>query len=165
MKKFILVAAIAFAGIVVFALGASAEGIKEGKWSMTIVTKMGGTSQEATEAMQAMENMSPEEKATMQQMIGGMGVSMNANAPGITTTITKCITNQNPVPETQENCQSTHSIQGHTVHFESVCSDGTSTGQVTYENDSMSGTINSQSAQGNATIEITGQYVGPCNEA
>ena len=162
MKKFILATAIISAGVVIFSIGASAQGIKEGKWSLTIVTKMAGMEQQTTEAMQAMENMSPEEKAMMQQMMGGTG--MNAN--GMTTTIAQCITNDNPVPETQENCRQTHTQSGNTVNFETICNDSTSAGQVTYEGDSMRGTVHSHvtvaGRETNSTIEITGQYIGPC---
>ena len=104
----------------------------------------------------------PEEKAMMQQMMGGTG--MNAN--GMTTTIAQCITNDNPVPETQENCRQTHTQSGNTVNFETVCADSTSTGQVTYDGNSMRGTVNSHATvagrETNSTIEITGQYIGPC---
>ncbi len=162
MKKIILGAVIILT--VVFIQEARAEGIKEGKWSITVVTKVQGMEGQAAEAAKAMEDMSPEEKAMMQQMMGGMG--MNAN--GITTTITKCVTNENPVPETEENCHETHSINGNTVNFETICDDSKSTGQVTYEGDSMRGTINSHATIGgqetDSTIEISGQYVGPCNE-
>lgn len=164
MKKFILVAGIVSAGIVVFAGGASAE-VKEGKWSMTMVTKMEGMPG-ADEAMEAMQNMSPEDRAMMEQMMGGMKMGASPDgAPGIATTIVKCVTNDNPVPSPEEGCQTTHSLQGDTVNFESVCADSTSSGQVTYENDSMSGTIRShQTADNtNATIELSGQYIGPCD--
>ena len=46
MKKFILATAIISAGVVIFSIGASAQGIKEGKWSLTIVTKMAGMEQQ-----------------------------------------------------------------------------------------------------------------------
>ena len=170
MKKIFLLAVIMGVGLAVFVLGAKAQGIKEGKWSMTMVTKMEGMAQESAEAMKAMENMSPEEKAMMQQMMGGMNIQANGNAMGMTTTVTKCITNENPVPETedQKDCQKTHTLDGNTVKFEVVCTDGKSTGEITYNEDSMNGLIKSQQMvdgkDTNVTIEVTGQYVGPCTE-
>ena len=169
MKKFGLAMTVVSVGAVVFVTGLQAQSVHEGKWSMTMVTKMEGMDQESNEAMAEMQNMSPEEKAMMQQMMGGMHMQMNSDSPGITTTITKCLSDQDPVPGTNEDedCQETHSANGNTVNFEEVCSDSHSTGQVTYNGDSMSGTITSQqTADGqetNSTIEISGQYLGPCS--
>ena len=171
MKKIILTAVMLFAGIVIFSAGANAQGIKEGKWSMTMVTKMeGAQSEEMAQAMKEMENMSAEDKAMMQQMMGGMNIQMGAGGAGMTTTITQCLTNENPVPEnnTKENCRETHSMEGSTVKFEEVCDDSKSTGEVTYDNDSMQGMIKSEQTENgqvtNAAIELTGQYVGPCDK-
>lgn len=169
MNKIVLVAVVVVAGVVVFVSGARAEGIKEGKWNMTIVTKMGGAaSEDYTAAMKDMENMSAEEKAMMEKMMGG--VKMNAGGEGITTTVTKCVTSSDPVPEMpqEKDCQMTHSMNGDTVHFETVCPDGKSTGDVTYMDDSMKGTIKSQQTEDgkmtDVTIEISGVYVGPCSD-
>ena len=166
MKKFILAMVVVSAGAVIFVGGLRAASIKEGKWSMTMTTKMAGMDQESAEAMKEMENMSPEDKAMMKQMMGGMNIHADGGGMGMTTTVTKCLTNQDPVPERDEDkdCQKTHSIDGDTVNFEVVCDDSKSTGQVTYKDDSMNGTINSQAADGTGvTIEINGQYVGPCS--
>ena len=169
MRKIILTMAVVSAGVVISGVGASAQGIKEGQWSMSMATKMAGVSEESAEAMEAMENMSPEEKAMMQQMMGGMNIGVSGNAAGITTSITQCVSDQNPVPEMQrgENCKETHSLNGNTVNFEVVCDDSRSTGQVTYQEDSMQGLIKSQQmVDGKKTdveIEITGQYEGPCS--
>ena len=57
MKKFILAMIVVSAGAVIFVGGLRAEGIKEGKWSMTMVTQMEGMAQESAEAMEYMENM------------------------------------------------------------------------------------------------------------
>ena len=169
MKQFILGAAAVSLGLVVFVMEADAQGVKEGNWNMTIVTQMEGMPDAAGEMQQAMADMSPEEKAMMQQMMGGMNLAVTGGGTGITTTVTQCITNENPVPESDaadEGCRQTHSISGPTVDFQTVCADSTSTGQVTYENDSMRGTIHSREmADGketNVTIQITGQYAGPC---
>ena len=169
MKKFIFTMAVVFAGSIVFVVGLRAQSIKEGKWSMTMVTKMGGMDQQSAESMKEMENMSPEEKAMMQQMMGGMNIQMNSNGAGMTTTVSQCISSQDPVPNTKrdEDCQETHTMDGNTVNFEVVCKDSKSTGQVTYKEDSMSGVIKShQTADGqptDVTIDIKGQYVGPCS--
>ncbi|MDP2653746.1 MAG: DUF3617 family protein [Candidatus Omnitrophota bacterium] len=168
MKKLILAMAVVAVGSLVFAAGLRAEGVREGKWSMTMVTTMGGMNQEATEAMESMENMSPDEKAMMEKMMGGMKLQAAGSAVGMTTTTTQCITNDNPVPDADatEDCQTTHTMDGNTVKFESVCKDSTSTGEITYQEDSMNGWIKShQTVDGNetdVTIEISGQYVGPC---
>ena len=160
MKKIILAVAVVVIGVA-FAIGARAQGIKEGKWTMTMVTKAPGMDKHAAEMEESMKNMSDDEKAMMQQMMGGMGVHMNAE--GIRTTLTKCLTNDNPVPQQDDSCTSTHTIDGSTVKFETTCADSHSTGEITYQNESMNGTIMSQSADGEATIEISGQYIGPCS--
>ena len=172
MKRTVFVMAVFLVLAGVFTVMVRTEGIKEGKWSMTVVTKMAMPA-EAAEAMKEMENMSPEDKAIMQQMMGGMGMQMGADAQGITTTVTQCISNDKPIPEMKnnENCQETHTMDGDTVNFHVVCNeDGTqtdSTGKVTYKEDSMQGTIQSKEmVEGNPTdviVEITGQYVGPCS--
>ena len=159
MKK-IVSTVVAVLSVCVLGISNADAEVREGKWSMTIVTKAVGMEAGATEAQAAMQNMSPEEQTMMQQMMGGMGMGMSAE--GITTTIEKCITSADPVPQTEEGCQQTHTINGNTVNFETVCEDGQSTGQVTYEGDSMSGSIMSHSSTGDASIQITGQYIGPC---
>lgn len=157
---------------VIFVIGISAAAIKEGNWSMTTVIRMEGMDAESTQAMQEMENMSPAEKAMMEKMMGGMGMKMGpqGGGMGMSMTRTQCITNDNPVPEgdDQEDCQQTHTMQGNTVNFEVTCDDSHSTGQVTYKNDSMKGTINSTQTENgqekNVIIDISGEYVGPCDQ-
>ncbi len=153
-----------------FVFGASqsrADGIKEGQWSMTMTVKMDGAlSQEMADAQKEMDKMSPEEKAMMQQMMGKMGMQMGGN--GMTINTKQCITNQNPVPkqDDQEDCSETHSIIGNTVKFDMTCKDSRSSGEVSYDNDSMKGSIKSLQHQNgqdvNATIDIKGQFEGPC---
>src|SRR3989338_3301453 len=101
MKRIILTTAVVAAGIFVFILGARAQAIREGKWTMTIVTKMAGTEQASAEMEESMKDMSDDEKAMMQGMMGkmGMNMQMGGDSAGITTTITKCISNQDPVPQ------------------------------------------------------------------
>lgn len=164
MKKIIFGVAVA-AGVLILGISSARAEVQEGKWTMTIVTKSQGMEAQMAEAQSAMDSMSPEERAMMQQMMGNMSVSMAGG--GITTTVTKCMTNNDPVPQTpgQEDCQTTHSINGNAVHFESVCKDSTFIGDITYEQDSMKGKIQSQAttADGqNAVIDISGQYLGPC---
>jgi hypothetical protein len=166
MKKFL--GAMGVAGVLIFAGGSGAEAVTEGQWTMTITTRIGGMDEEYAAAMEEMENMDPAEKAMMQQMMGGMG--MGFGGQGMTTTITQCVSNDDPVPdwETDEDCTSTHTMNGNSVHFQTVCPDGTSTGDVTYQDESMQGVITShQTVDGEETemtIEISGEYVGPCPE-
>ncbi len=164
MNRVMVVVGVLCVGILAVAGGATAASVKEGKWSMTTVIQMDGADPQAAEAMREMENLPPEQQAMMQRMMGGPG-----GAPGMSTTTTQCITNDHPVPESkgQEDCQQTHTITGNTVEFEVVCADSRSTGEVTYKGDSMKGTITStQTARGqqrNMTIDISGEYVGPCS--
>ena len=170
MKKFIFAMVVVSAGAVIFVSGLRAEGIKEGKWSMTTVIRMEGMDDQASEAMAEMEKMSPAEKAMMEKMMGGMGTKMGAQGGGMSMTRTQCITNDNPVPEAEdeEDCQQTHTMKGNTVNFEVTCDDSHSTGQVTYRNDSMKGSIKSTQTENGkettSTIDISGQYVGPCDQ-
>ena len=169
MKKFVLVIAVVSLGSLGFVTAVRADGIREGNWSMTMVIKMGGMGQEGADATREMENMSDEDKAMMKQMMGGMNMQMGGGAPGITTTTTECITNQDPVPDRDgdEDCQKTHTLEGNTVNFEVICPDSKSTGKMTYSGDSMSGEIKSQQMETgkmtDVTIEISGQYAGPCS--
>ena len=168
MKKFLGAVAVTL-GILSLTGASNADGIKEGKWSMTITTKVAGMESHMAEMQEAMANMSDDEKAMMQKMMGGQMPGMGAE--GMTTTTTQCITNDDPVPQSSqdEGCTSTHEQNGNTVHFETTCPESTSTGDVTYNEDSMSGTIQSHStADGEAqdvTIEISGEYVGPCTDS
>lgn len=166
MKKIIAAAAVA-AGMAVFATGAQAGGIQQGKWAMTMTTKMQGAGFDAKSAaaMKAMQNMPPEKKAMMQAMMGKMNMGVSMNGQGMTTTTTACVTDQNPVPETphHENCKTTHSTDGNTVHFEVTCPKSTSKGDVTYDDHVMKGAIVSQTAQGKITTDIAGKYIGPCD--
>jgi len=164
MKKIIVAVGVAAVGILLFTNTAKAAEIKEGQWSMTTVIHIDGMD----EAMEEMKGMSPQEKAMMEKMMGGMKFGAAGGGGGMSTTITQCITNDNPVPESdkQKNCQQTHSKKGNTVNFEVICADSHTSGQVTYQNNSMKGRIKStQTKNGkkeNVTMDISGKYVGPC---
>ena len=138
---------------------------------MTMVIQADGMGDEAAKAMKEMEKMSPEDRAMMQHMMGGMNIGVRSQGMGMTMKSSQCLTNDHPVPkrDNQNNCQETHSINGNTVQFDIVCPDSNSSGQVTYQNDSMKGTIKTtQTEHGkatNATIDISGQYEGPCTQA
>ncbi len=175
MKKLILTSTILIAVAVVFVIGArAAQGMKEGKWEMRMVIKMDGIGEEYSKAMKEMENMPPAEKAMMQQMMGKMGMGMNVNAEGMTTTVTQCLSSQNPVPpmdkmnNNAKDCKETHSMNGNTVKFEAVCKGSKSSGEMTFDGDSMHGKIKSQQKSDgkdvDATIEMTGKYLGPCSK-
>ncbi len=167
--KGIIFTAVVFLGVL-FSAGADAAAIKDGQWSMTMVMGMEGMDDQMAEAQKEMENMSPEDRAMMEQMMGGMGMKMGGpgGGMGMTMTSTQCITNDNPVPknEEDEDCEDTHSFSGNTLNFESVCKNSRSTGQITYKNTSMKGTIESvktvKGKEEKATINISGKYVGPC---
>ena len=162
--KGIFTMVVATIGILLFSSAANAA-IKEGQWSVDMSIHVQGMDDQLAEAKKAMEGMSPEEKAMMEQMMGsGMGSDM-----GMKTTTTQCVTNENPVPDSKNdtNCKSTHTKEGDdTIKFEVMCDHSRSTGTVTYTNESMTGTIQSTSTlegqENNVTIDITGQYVGPC---
>jgi hypothetical protein len=174
MRRTNIAAGIVLVGILILAARSSAAAIKEGEWSMTTNIRMEGMDEEAAEAMKAMENMSPEEKAMMENMMGGMGMKMRAAGGGTGMAMTmarnQCITNDNPVPESddQEDCKQTYSMKGNTVNFEVICDDSYSTGQVTYKNDSMKGTIKSTSTKNGreetVILDMSGKYVGPCGQ-
>ena len=171
MKKGMLALGASIAVVVFTYTARAAQEIKEGQWSMTMVIQADGMGDEAAKAMKEMEQMSPEDRAMMHQMMGGMHIAARGQGMGITMKSSQCITNDNPVPkrDEQNDCQETHSINGNTVQFDVVCPDSTSNGQVTYQNDSMKGTIKTtQTERGKATdvtMDISGQYEGPCTQA
>ena len=144
----------------------AAQGMKEGQWSMTMTIQAGGMGDEAAQAKKEMDKMSPEDRAMMQQMMGSMG--MGVSGQGMTINTSQCMTNDNPVPrrDDEKDCQETHSIDGNSVHFDVVCKDSTSSGEVTYHNDSMTGHITStrreRGRETTSTIDLSGQYEGPC---
>ena len=166
MKR-VVAGSMLFVGVLVVAGAAQAAGIKEGKWSMTTVIHAEGMDAQAAQAMKEMENLPPEQQAMMQQMMGGMNIGAGGGK-GMSITRTQCVTNDNPVPQgkDEEGCKQTHTLKGNTVNFEVVCDQSRSTGQVTYDRDSMKGTIKStQTEHGrpqDVTIDISGQYLGPC---
>jgi len=133
-----------------------------------MITKMEGMSPEVEAQMKQIENLPPEAAAMMKKM----NVNVSAGANGITTTVTQCITRQNPVPKSKKmkDCQETHTMNGDTVNFHVICNQQDmqmdSTGQVTYTGDTLAGKIKSHEvARGrnmDAAMDITGQYVGPC---
>jgi len=163
--------------LISLAVAATAQdALKEGKWSMTMVTHMDNMSPEMAAAMQQMQNMTPEAKAAMQKAQEKMGFQVSSNGQDMTVMTTHCITNQNPVPQhlkdmNMENyCQQTHEINGGTVKFHLTCDHDDfqmeSSGTMTYAGDSMTGSIKSHEVKAgktlDSTINITGQYVGPC---
>jgi hypothetical protein len=77
----------------IFILPAKADDLKEGKWSMTMVTHMDSMPPEMAQAMQQMQNMPPE----VQAMMKAHNVQMAGNGQDMTITTTNCISKQNPV--------------------------------------------------------------------
>ncbi len=169
MKSVIFTAVVSLG--VLFSAGADAAAIKDGQWSMTTNIRVEGMDDQMAEAQKEMENMSEEDRAMMENMMGGMGMKMGGpGGMGMSVTSKQCITNDNPVPKSaeDEDCEDTHSFRGNTLHFESVCKDSRSTGTITYRNTSMNGTIETvkivQGKEEKATIDISGKYVGPCGQ-
>lgn len=152
---------------------AKAEGFKEGKWSMTMVTHMDNMSPEMAQAMQQIQNLPPQAQAMMQ----AHNVQMNGNGQGMTITVTHCVTMQNPVPHFTKDakmdnyCQQTHEINGNIINFTMTCNHDNfqmdSKGSMTYMGDTMQGHIKSHQVEGgnpmDTTIDITGQYLGACD--
>ena len=95
-------------------------------------------------------------------LTGGMGMQMGGG--GMTITTEKCLTNDDPVPSVNgdKDCKSTHTIDGNTLTFEETCPDSHSTGEITYQDKTMMGVIQSESKGGPATIKFSGEYFGPC---
>lgn len=166
MKKIILTAVVSV-GLFAVIHAVGAADLKEGQWSIDISIQVPGMEGQMAEAQKAMEGMSAEDKAMMESMMGG-GMGMMGSDMGMKTTTTQCITNENPVPESENdtNCKSTHTRDGQTINFDTKCDNSHSTGTVTYADETMTGTIQSTSMQEgqqyNSTINITGKYVGPC---
>lgn len=170
-------------GIVVLALvgicfAADGPQFKEGKWTITTVLKMGGNSGQAAEmekAMKELENLPPAAREMMKKMQGGQ-MSMGTQGGGLKTTITQCITNKNPVPKMNKGkdasaCEETHDIKGNTVTFHSICKEKDGqvevNGKMTYTGDTMEGQmkshqVNKEGQATDATIDLSGKYIGPC---
>lgn len=169
MKKSFWVLGVVIATALFACTAKAAQGIKEGQWAMSMTVQAEGMGDEAAKAMKEMENMPPEQKAMMQQMMHGM--SVGASGQGMTIKSSQCITNDKPVPtrSDQKNCQETHSRKGNAISFEVVCPDSKSAGQVTYQNDSMKGTIKTTKTERgkptDTTVDISGQYEGPCGSS
>jgi hypothetical protein len=150
MKKFVL-GALGFLvmGLIFTAVASEEEGLKEGKWTMTMVTKM--------------EGLPPEAAAAMAQ----------AGAPGMTTTVTQCITHENAIPNTKmpPECEQTVQRNGNTFNYHITCNKPDNqmeqTGEVTYSGDTMQGLVKSHQTNAGSsmdmTIQISGQYIGPCS--
>jgi hypothetical protein len=167
-KSFIAV----FVGMMALVSSVHAEGPKEGKWSTTMVTKMDGMGAEAEAAMKEMENMPPEARAMMEKMQANMGMKMGVSSKGMTTTVEQCMSGKHPVPTIKEteHCEQTHEMQGNTVNFHVVCTERgekmESHGKITYSGDSMQGAMQARfmvdGRPMDATIDMTGRYMGPC---
>jgi len=170
MKKCAVVILGLFLIFVIYTKTANAQGLKEGQWSMSMVTKMENMPPQMAAAMQQMKNMPPQALAAMKQAQAKAGIQMTWDDQGMTVTSKQCITNQNPIPMQQKGCQETHEINGGTVTFNVTCSQNgvqaESSGSMTYQGDSMNGTIKTHTqtpgTSMDQTMDITGQYLGPC---
>ncbi len=170
MKNDIFIVLCLFVLTVYFGGTARAEELKEGKWSMTMTTKLDSLSPEMANSMREVQ-----EQMANNPQLQGMGIHMGLDGQGMTTTVTHCVSKQNPVPryskEDQDDCQHTNDISGNKVHFHTVCNRDDmqmdATGEMTYTGDSMEGHIKSHMVKAgrsmNSVVDITGQYIGPCS--
>jgi len=147
MKDILRTTLVLVAATIIATIANAQNSIKEGKWEMTVVNKV--------------EGLPPEVSAVMNQQ-------------GMTTTVTQCITNKNPVPQPKElptGC-SMPQIQknGDSITYQITCDNGdfqmNQNGEMTYTGDTMRGIIKShQSVKGmniDSSMEISGRYLGPC---
>lgn len=117
-----------------------AQSVKPGLWEIT--TQMQGESAEMKEAMaeaqKAMENMPPEQRKMMQDMLARQGVQMGKGGPGsmsVKICLTKEMAERNEVDAHQDGCTHTRSQRsGNTMAFSFVCTQPPSSGegQVTF---------------------------------
>ncbi|MEI6437781.1 MAG: DUF3617 family protein [Candidatus Omnitrophota bacterium] len=157
-----LLVLVVFVAAALVSLPARAEGIKTGKWEVTMVTKVEGM---------------PDMAAMMDKMPPGVklpaGMSMSGGPGGMTIKSTNCVTQANPVPgmKTPPGCEAPEFHQnGNTVDYSMTCKKGTArtsiSGHVTYTDGSMQGsTKTTQVMDGreiHSTSEMTGRYLGPC---
>jgi hypothetical protein len=172
------IALVALAGI---CFSADESQLKEGKWTITTIMKIDGNSGQAAEmekAMKELENLPPAAKEMMKKMQGMNGgqMAMGTQGGGLKTTITQCITNANPVPKMEKGndanaCKQTHEVKGNTITFHSVCKDKDGQvevdGKMTFTGETMEGQMKSHQVSKagqvtDATIGLSGKYVGPC---
>jgi len=171
MKKFALGGVDLFVMIVIFSTVVRAEeGLKEGKWEVTMVTKM--------EGLPPMDNIPPEVAAAMNKMgtqntqtlNGDATLSTQWNPQGITSTVTQCVTNENaylsyPNDQTSD-CKRTQQRDGNTFKFHSTCNQHGEqtdvTGYFTYMGDTMNGLVTIHSKDLNSVTQYSGKYIGPC---
>jgi hypothetical protein len=144
----------------------AAQAIKEGKWAMSMTVQNEAMGDAAADAAREMEQMSPEERAMMERMMGGMKVGPHGQ--GMTIQTSQCLTNDRPVPtrDDQRGCEETHTTEGNAVTFKVVCPKSTSEGTIAYSGDTMQGTITTtETKRGQpvtTTMSINGRYEGPC---
>jgi len=194
MKKFVLWTIGFSVTAVIFATVASAEeGLKEGKWTMTMTSKVEGLPPEVSAAMDKLGGQGHSDLqngkegvsvstgyGSMQipvttgnaNMPAGMEAHADWNAQGMTMTVTQCVTNKNAIPDTKmpPGCERTVQRNGNTFNYHVTCNKPDyqmeQTGEVTYSGDTMKGLIKSHQTVHDrsidSTIQITGQYIGPC---
>jgi hypothetical protein len=153
---------------------AQADGFKEGKWTLNMVTHMSNMTPEMAKAMQQMQNLPPQ----VQAMMKARGVEMSGNGQDMIVTVTRCLTKQNPIPhftkrtDIENYCQQTHVMTGNTVTFNMTCNHNdfqmNSSGTMSYTGDTMQGSITSHESNAghsmDSAISLTGQYMGACDK-
>lgn len=122
--------------------GVAAQSIKPGLWEISnkMSSSTGALNKEMAAMQKEMASMPPEQRKLMEEMMAKQGVSMNAGAGSVATTIKVCMSKEmverDEVAGPQEgDCKHSRSPRsGNTMKFSFVCSKPASSGegQVTF---------------------------------
>lgn len=127
--------ALLLAGLAGFASATHAQTMKPGLWEFKQTPQLDPARKAQMEqAQKAMENMPPERRAMIEQMMGKQGVSVNMSGGVITvkTCVTKEQAERNFAPvSSQGNCTQEAKRSGNTIHSHFVCTDPASEGDAT----------------------------------
>lgn len=187
-RNLILIITVAIYSIAGVSSSMAANGLKEGKWSMTMHTQMEGMpgNSHTMEGMQeAQVDISNGEGTIttskgklalpgfLAARLGKKDIHMNMVGNGQEVTMTQCITNENPFPKPQENskCEKPKiNRSGNRVDYSMVCNSERGTmeisGHSVFNGDMMQGESkmhgNFSGHEMNMTTQTTGKYLGPC---
>ena len=164
------------AAMAAFAIPASADGPKPGKWEYT--TQVGGEGAAAMPGMSAAQ--AAEMAEAMKKMPKGMKLPGNVsigNAPmgGMTISSTQCLTEKDFVPKGKDgkDCVITDQKKsGNTVTWAMECrrkdGDLTGTGRAVFSGDTMTSSIQMQGQQNGAPFSMSlrnsGRWLGACDQ-
>ena len=150
------------------ACSVAAQSMKPGLWEIS--QKMQSGSGEMEKAMAEMQKqmaaMTPEQRKSMQDMMGKQGVSMGAGGPGVMAVkicITKEMAERNEVAPQQGDCKSTNSPRtGNSMKLSFVCTQPPSSGegQITFasaESYTSKMTVRTTASGKNETMAMDGQ--------